>query len=224
LYPAVNNGVNNFLKTKSITMKNSKLNLSFARYSDDAFATKGTSIYQMMLGNPAFPSPVPPLADVKAALDAYQAALIDAVTKDKVKVIAKKEARQALETVLLQLGYCVQYLANGNDTVLASSGFDLSKQPEPVMLEQPGMVTVSSGITAGELVARMKKVRGAYSYLHQITPDPYTPDSVWESAPTLASSNTFSDLMTGKKYWFRVGAVGSGSQLAFSPLTCQVAQ
>ena len=205
-------------------MKIAKLILSFTKFSDGNLVNKAGSINQLMTGNPDFPTPAPPLAELTTAIADFVSARIDAATGDKVKIAAKNQARRVLEGVLTQLGMYVMYICNGDVVMLAGSGFDLAKQPEPNPLEQPGVVTVSNGISTGELVARLPRVKGAYSYLYQITPDPYTADSVWHNLPAMASSNTFDNLTPGRRYWIRVGAVGSGSQLAFSPVTSQVAQ
>ncbi|MEO5941819.1 MAG: hypothetical protein ABIP30_10585 [Ferruginibacter sp.] len=118
----------------------------------------------------------------------------------------------------------VMLVANGNAVMLASSGYDMQKTRQSNPLEEPGTITITNGITTGQLVASLKRVKGAYSYLYQITPDPLTATSVWDSHAVIKASNTFNNLSAGKKYWIRVGAVGSGSQVAFTPLASQVAQ
>lgn len=205
-------------------MKTSKLSLSFSRFTDDSLETKAESILQSLTGNANFPSPVPPLTDLQTAITNYSTALVAAATKDRVKVAEKNQYRSQLEAVLNQLGMYVMYVANGNAVMLASSGYDMAKQPQSNNLEEPGVVTITNGITTGQLVASLKRVKGAYSYLYQITPDPLTATSVWDSHAVIKASNTFINLSAGKKYWIRIGAVGSGSQLAFTPLTSQVAQ
>ena len=135
----------------------------------------------------------------------------------------KRACRTALEVVLLQLGRYVMYVANGNQEMLVSSGYDLARQPEPSVLQEPGVLTVSQGISSGRLVASLDKVEGAYGYLYQITPDPLLPQSNWNSMPLNRSTGIFENLTPGQKYWIRVAAVGSGSQIAFTGVTSQIA-
>jgi hypothetical protein len=204
-------------------MSNSKLSLSFTKYSDDGLETKAEGILSLMTGNSYFPAPVPPLADLQVALTAYQTSIVEAVTSDKIKIANKRSCRIELETVLVQLGRYVMFVANGNELMLISTGFDLVKQPEPKVLEEPGLVTVSNGISSGRLVVSIKRVKGAYSYLYQITPDPLLPNSTWTSMPLNRSTGIFENLVPGQKYWIRVAAVGAGTQIAYTQETWHIA-
>jgi hypothetical protein len=205
-------------------MKKVKLNLSFGRYTDDGLQAKAQSIILALTGNANFPNPLPPLATLQAELATYSAALAAAATNDVVKIAEKNEARLALEEVLVQLGLHVMAVSNGDIVMLTSSGFDLPKDKESAILEQPGSVSISNGITTGELVVKIPRVQGAYSYLFLITPDPMLPNSVWETVPSSRSSNTFQNLVPGIKYWIKIAAVGSGSQIAYTPAGSQIAQ
>jgi hypothetical protein len=204
-------------------MSKANLSLSFSKFSDDRLETKAESILQMLTGNPFFPSPVPSLAELATALDAYKLALVEAQTKDKSKIATKRACRTALVTVLQELGRYITYVANGNEEKLVSSGFDVSRQREPSVLAEPGVVTVSQGISSGRLVASLPRVAGAYSYLYQITPDPLVPESTWDSMPLNRSTGVFENLIPGQKYWIRVAAVGSGTQIAFTGITSHIA-
>jgi hypothetical protein len=203
-------------------MNQAKIILTFNKFSDDRLETKAESILLMLTGNPFFPSPVPPLTALSTALDAYKLALVAAQSKDKAKVATKRACRTALEAVMLKLGRYVTYEADGDEEKLVSSGYDLAKQPEPSVLQEPGVVTVSQGISSGRLVASLKRVVGAYGYLYQITPDPLLPESNWESMPLNRSTAIFENLTPGQKYWIRVAAVGSGSQIAYTGVTSQI--
>ena len=202
---------------------NATITLSFNEYTDDSFETKASSILQMLTGNPFFPSPVPPLATLQTLVTAYQAALVDAKTKDIVKVAIKRAARTALEQCLRNLGQYVMWTANGNEEMLVSSGFDVAKTREPVALQEPGVVTVSNGISSGRLVASLKRVKGAYSYVYQITSDPTQAEASWTSMTLAQCSGVFTNLTPGQKYYIRVGAVGSGTQIAYSPVSSAIA-
>ena len=205
-------------------MKKSKVNTGFSKYSDADLATKSEAIHEGMTNNPYFTDPVPTLAALQAAITAFTEALTNAASRDKVKVAIKNECRQVLEDLLMQLARYVNFLANGNEAMLTSTNFELGMPGDPTSLEQPGPLTISNGITTGELLVRLKKVKGAYSYMYQVTPDPMTPESIWQSESGPRSSNTFSGLVPGQKYWFRIAAVGAFSQVAYSPVANQVAQ
>ncbi|MEO6232113.1 MAG: fibronectin type III domain-containing protein [Ferruginibacter sp.] len=205
-------------------MKTAKIKISFSAYSDANLENKAASILQNMTGNPAFTDPIPTLSELQAALTAYSAALLSAASLGRVNVAEKNKTRKTLELLLSQLGMYVMYIANGDEVTLTSSGYSLAKTPEPQYITNPGNVTLTNGITSGELVAAVKAVKGAVSYLHQYTPDPLTAESVWDGVPGSRSSLTFKNLEVGKKYWFRVAAVGSGQQIAYSPTSTQYVQ
>lgn len=202
---------------------NAKLTLSFSKYSDASLESKAASILQMLTGNPNFPTPVPSLAELQAALTAYETALVAAHSRDIVKVAAKRATRTALENLLANLGMYIMWVANGNEEMLISSGFDLSKQREPVSLQEPGVVTVSNGNSSGRLVASIKKVKGAYSYVYQVTADPLLADGTWTNMTLNSSKGIFENLTPGQRYYIRVAAVGSGTQIAYSPVSSHIA-
>ncbi len=204
-------------------MNNAKLSLSFLKLTDDSLETKAESILQMLTSNPFFPTPVPPLTALQAALDAYKVTLVDAKSNDKLKVATKRACRTALEAILTQLANYVTYVANGNEEKLVSSGYSLARQREPRTLGEPGMVMVKPGNSTGRLEASLERVEGAYSYLYQITPDPLVPDSTWDNMPLNRCKAVFDGLTPGTKYWIRVAAVGSGTQMAYSPVSSQIA-
>ena len=88
-------------------MRSPKINISFTAYTDSDFLTKGGHISTSM-ANPIFVAPVPTLEEVQAALGVYGEALIAAESLGRNSVIAKNQARKALEVLLAQpwaLGY-----------------------------------------------------------------------------------------------------------------------
>lgn len=205
-------------------MKLQKISTSFGTYSDANLEQKAEYIKEQMTGNASFPAPDPSLGDLQDAIDAYSTALISAAGLDCTEVAQKNEYRQALEVLLAKLGMYVMNVALGNTAMLTSSGFTLIKSNEPQYIANPGNVTISNGVTSGELVASVPAVKGARSYLHQITTEPPTDATEWESTSTSRSRYTYSNLTPGKQYWIRVAAVGSRQQIAYSPVATQFAQ
>ena len=205
-------------------MKSAKLNINFSGYTDANLEQKAASILQNMTANLYFPTPIPTLADLQAALTNYNSALVNAADLGRVNVAEKNKARKVLELLLTQLGMYVMYIANGDAAILTSSGYTLSKTPEPQYITNPGVVIITNGITSGQLVSSVKAVKGGKSYLHQVTEDPITQSSVWDSTASSRSSYTFQNLEAGKKYWIRVAVVGSGEQIAYSANSSQYAQ
>ncbi|RTL56072.1 MAG: fibronectin type III domain-containing protein [Sphingobacteriales bacterium] len=205
-------------------MKTPKINLSFYAYSDADFENKVAHILNSMTGNPAFPAPIPALADVQAALDKYREDLIAAATLDRVAIAKKNQSRAELELLTKQLGMYVMFIAREDVAILTSSGFTLSKQPEPRYITNPGNVTLSNGLSSGELVASVEAVPGAKSYVYQIVATEPTDTTMWESITVTRSKYTFNGLLPGKRYWVRVAAAGRDEQIAYSPVASQYVQ
>ena len=201
-----------------------KIKFSFSRYTDSELETKAEFILQSMTGNPNFPNPIPTLADLQIALTVYSAALVNAENRSNQTVVDKNQARLVLEGLLGQLAMYVMYLANGDISILTSSGFSTTKVPEPKIIDNPGQVTLTNGKSTGELISYVKAVDGAKSYSHQITTGPVTAASVWTNVTSSRSKMLFTDLQPGKLYCVRIEAVGSQNQTALSPVSSMFVQ
>ena len=198
-------------------MKKQKIILNFRGFSDSAFLNKAGHIVSSMTNNDYFPTPVPPLADVQAALDAYNVALLAAADLGRVNVAGKNQARFTLEQLLAQLGMFVMFIANGDALILTSSGYTLNKLPEPLYIQNPGNVVLYNGITSGEVNSYVKNVATA-GYIFEIADTLPTDDTVWVKTSTSKSQFVFKNLVPGKQYWIRVAALGKRDQIAYSTI------
>lgn len=205
-------------------MKLQKISISFTRYSDADFLNKAEHILQSMTGNASFPDPIPTLADLQAAVTKYSNDLIAAAGLGRINVAEKNKSRQVLEQLLVQLGMFVMFVANGDAAILTGSGYTLTKEPEPRYITNPGNVTLSNGITTGEMLSTVKTGKGVINYLHEITAEAPADNTVWTSNPSSKSRYVFTNLVAGKQYWVRVAAVGSGGQVAYSTVATQFVQ
>lgn len=205
-------------------MKMQKISTSFANFSDANLEQKAEYILEQMTGNASFASPTPTLAELQTAISTYSLALVAAAGLDRTQVAIKNEARQALEVILGKLGMYVMNVALGNIAMLTGSGYTLNKNGETVYIDNPGNVSISNGVTSGELVASVVAVKGAKSYLHQITEQQPTAATEWQSTSTSRSKFTYSNLQPGRQYWVRVAAIGSRQQIAYSPVASQFVQ
>lgn len=205
-------------------MKMYRLKTGFDPLADPDFQTKADSIYARMLGNINFQAPTPELPVIDTAIKAYSAALVAAQQKDKDAVATKIQARNNLTALLIQLANSVMTTANGDRTMLVSSGFDLAKQGETTPIVKPSSITLWDGPNAGELVVKVPRVKGSTGYGPQYTPDPLTADSKWTAFMTSSSKYTFTNLEPAKKYWCRVAVVGPYNQLVYSDAISRVAQ
>ncbi len=205
-------------------MRAQKVTLSFRSISDSDFLKQGVFINGSMTGNPSFPDPIPTMAQVLAGVTSYSGWLSAASGLGRNNVAQKNKARLDLEGQLQQLGMYVMYVANGDAAILTSSGFTLSKMPEPSYISNPGNVTLKNGVTSGELVDSVKNVDAARLYFHEISETAPAEATVWTRSQSSKSRFVFTGLTPGKQYWVRVAAVGSGEQLAYSTVATQFVQ
>jgi hypothetical protein len=207
-----------------MSMKMTKVNLSFRTLTDADFEQKSAYILDCMTGNAHFTSPSPALAAVDTALTAYSAALLAAASLDRIAVAEKNQSRLLLEGLLARLGMYVMNVAMGNNAQLVSSGFTIARQLEPIVLANPGNVTIANGNTSGEALVAVSAVKGAKSYLHQICFEQPGDNTSWQSTYSTRCSYTYSDLQPGRQFWVRVAAVGSRAQVTYSNIATQFAQ
>lgn len=203
-------------------MKIAKVLISFSRYTDADFLQKALFIVTCMTNNLNFPTPVPTLTDVQTGYDAYSNALNAASALGRQAVLDKNIARETLEDLLGQLGRYVMFVANGDESILGSSGFTMAKVPQPMVLDSPGNVTLTNGDNPGELISQVPK-QNAITFNHQITDVLPTEGTVWSSFTVSTSRFTFRDLVPGKQYWVRVAANGSRKQIKYSTVGTQFA-
>jgi hypothetical protein len=195
---------------------------TFSKYTDGGFESKTHTIISSITGNAYFPTPVPAIATVQVAADTYSAALIKASTGNRSDIAFKNEKREELTGLLRSLSTYVNLTANGDRTMLLSSGFDVTKEREPVVIAKPENLKVENGNSSGELAVSVAAVKGAYAYLHEYTTDVTMAPGNWVSTPGTTSKGLFSNLNPGTKYYCRVGAVGSNGQLLYSDAVARI--
>lgn len=190
---------------------------SFDRLSESELSTKTQRITNSMNGNPNFTDPIPTIEEVTTKGDNFDSSLIAARSGDRTKIAIKNEKRLELIDTIHRLARYVEMVANGNRSILMSSGFDVTKErSSSVELEQPKNVKLSDGNNSGELYVSCDGVQGAKSYMFQNTTDPLVNDNVWTSEVSTKSEYTFKGLGSGKKYWCRIIAIGSNDQQTIS--------
>ena len=204
----------------------SRIKLNLRQAVPDKLQT-GRQIVAAMTNNPNFASPHPPLADVAASLStldeaykAYQIAKVDARTKAAVTDDAEIE----VDSQLRKLAAYVESIADKDETIIASAGM-LTKavRTAPSALPAPEALSATAGAHEGEINLGWRKVENSRSYIIQISSDPPSVDS-WGHAETVTVANkTLQNLTSGKKYWFRVAAIGSLGQSGWSEPATKIA-
>lgn len=201
-----------------------QIRLSFRSFTDVNLKKKSEFIYDSLINNPLYLTLGTLLPLLKVALDKYSADLAAAATNDRNAVAQKNKSRGDLEAILKQLGLAVMAEANGDEAMLTTSGFTLTKTREVRYITNPGNVTLSQGISSGQMVSAVKAMNAAKSYVHQISSTLPGDDTVWTGITSSSCKVVFESLIPGKQYWVRVAVVGSRKQIAYSNVGSWFAQ
>jgi len=184
-------------------------------------------IVAAMTNNPNFTSPHPPLPDIISSLstldEAYKAHQV-AKTDARTKASAADDAEIQLDRLLRKLAAYVESIADTDETIIASAGMQTkSSRTTPSIVVAPEALSASAGNREGEIDLSWRKVDNAKSYIIQSSADPPSAES-WSHAETVTVANkTIQNLTSGKKYWFRVAAVGSLGQSGWSEPATRIA-
>lgn len=196
---------------------------NYKRKSDAGVLTFSQNVHSSTSESTLLPNPIPTMEVLGAAINLYSDMLTPSLNRGRMQVALKNDARHTLTELLDELANFVTLTANGNDTILISSGFDLSKIPGSVVINTP-QVLVTDGPNPGELNSTAKGAENGKGFVHQVTADPITDDSVWESVTTTRRSYTFKGLQKTKNYWVRVAAIGGNQQMKISKPVSRVVQ
>jgi len=185
-------------------MRKSKVIISFVHLTVALLIETAKNIVIKMTGNTNFPTPDVPLTQVTTSANTLETKYNAAQGGGKQQTADMHQARAALESLLHKEALYVERIALGNDTIILSSGFDISKQPKPA--SHPAF-TVIHGDHEGEMVVKHKASKGAKSWSWQYCADPIT-DKGWILAGISTQANyTITGLTPGIKYWFRAAHV-----------------
>jgi hypothetical protein len=203
-----------------------KLIITFSNLSEPDFHTKAGAIVTALRNNPDFPEPWPPqvpsFAQLEAAYNAYQDALHAAANRDRAKIAERDDKRAVLEGYLKTLAGYLELIAQGDTTKLIRTGFDQRKDivrgvnanPPPA----PAGFTVKHGKLSGSVILHASSVQGAASYDASHTEASPADDASWQDDGTFTGCNhiDITGLTPGKSYWFRLRAINSAGNGAWT--------
>lgn len=204
----------------------SRIKLNLRQPVPDKLQT-ARQIVAAMTNNPNFATPHPPLADVASSVqtvdDAYKAHQM-AKAEARAKASAADDAEIQLDRLLRKLAAYVESIADTDETIIASAGMQTkSSRTTPSILSAPEALSATAGNHDGEIDLTWRKVENSRSYIIQASADPPSAES-WTHAETATVANkTIQNLTSGKKYWFRVAAIGSLGQSGWSEPATRVA-
>ena len=183
---------------------------TFATQSSDlVFAMILGRILAGMTANPAYPEPVPTLAELAVARDAFVAAVNDN-DRGRRAIAARDKARKRAEWLARELAPYVAHHSRRDLVTLLSSGYP-ARRPRGAHLKiapaTPALLLVRQGPFSGQIVGRCERVEGALLYQWRYaTAQAPTAWTVTDAASTIRV--TLKDLVPGTQYLVQVRACG----------------
>lgn len=200
--------------------KMAKVRLNLQGKKDDELGPFCTNHKTKMAGNAAFPTPDPAAAVYDPLLTTFSTklaavqSLVDSLTQ---AVSEKNAARAALEAATIKRGNYVENASGGVEATILSAGFEVRAPGAPIgELPAPQNLVATMGDNAGEVDLGCDRVRGAASYIWHCRLYAQ-PNGPWQQVKiSKRSSTTAIGLVSGTKYAFRVCAVGTEGEGAWS--------
>lgn len=188
-----------------------KIKKNLSRLNATQLVDKSKFIEARMQDNPAFPDPVPALADITTARTTLEAAITAAMDGGRTATAIRRARARELKLLLDQLAGHVASLAEGNALAILGSGFEVRRTATPT--SEPAAPTgLDATITAfaGRVDLRWKPVKHAVAYqVHLNRTDP-ADASAWQLAGiSTRTSFRATGLAPASTTWFRVSAVGT---------------
>ncbi|MFC2093798.1 hypothetical protein ACFLSV_07845 [Bacteroidota bacterium] len=207
-------------------MEPKKALIDFSHYKDDELLVKGTHIYDSLNGNLSFPLLAAKLPSLLTALNEYSPALAASVGGSKLDTAVKNQKRDALIEVLRDIGEDVNDEADGDEPKIVSSGYDMSKDDEPVgTLPPPEDMDLEFGADPGEMVVKLTPAPRGAKYIVFYAKDPAPDDDKdWHQQFSTTSKIELSGLDSGDKYWFKGSYVTSTKEYNFTPPQSRIIQ
>lgn len=163
-------------------------------------------------GNPHFPAPPISAAALKATELVLTQAIVEAQEGSRQSKLHRDDLVAQARAHLRILADYVRMVAQGDATVLASSGFELAKAPGPPQpMGRPALRGARMTGRHGEVELRWSGVANRRTYhIYMTTQDPTEPNCVWTlTGITGKISHRVQGLEPYKGYWFCVSAVGA---------------
>lgn len=206
-------------------MKKQFITKSYKKLTDADLDLKAQVIIASLTDNPNFPGVINGFADFMAAANLYAERLNAASGRDRVAIVLKNDAREALLNLMRLLAITIESLCEENLSKMMSSGFTLSSTGgHSAPLDAPRDFQLSDGKNSGEMKFMVKKVNHAISYIFEYTVGPLTTDSKWISRGCSTKEYTYTNLPVGERLFCRVAAIGPRGQEVYSATLSRIVQ
>ncbi|MFU1857921.1 fibronectin type III domain-containing protein [Sphingobacterium sp. NGMCC 1.201703] len=167
-----------------------------------------------------FPTPVPALTALEAALVAFRNSATEAAYRDTRAIMIRKQKRQELVYILKELGKYVDTVANNDDTIVLAAGFNIKKTSTSyagLVPKAQRPIAEPSQIGSGRITLKTDVWAGARMYQYQFRPK--GSEQEWTSQLSSKSTCVVEGLDTFKEYEFRVSYIGINPTPNYSDIT-----
>ena len=198
-----------------------KLRLGLVALNATKLSKKADIVISKMTGNASFPSPTPSLADLTTANEALKAAETAASGGDRNAIMIRNDQQLVVANMMRTLAAYISMEANGDGALITSTGFELQRLPEPLpSITRPIDFLTNRGNHTGEVELTWKSVKGAQSYLVEMTLTDPSEKAMWTTVAITSRVKTkLENLEIGKFFYFRVKAIGRSSESSWSDIS-----
>jgi len=181
-------------------MRKAKVKINFIRISVPEKIEFGRNTVIRMSLDPMFANPDVAFSALSTAFNNLENSYNAAQGGDKQYKAEMREDKKMVDDLLRKQAMFVERIADGDSTIILSSGFKTVKQHAPALYPEFAVVY---GKLEGSIVLRHKDVKGAQAWLWQLCPDPLNDDAWVLAGVSTQVKYLISNLQTGTKYWFR---------------------
>lgn len=163
-------------------------------------------------GNPDFPAPPVPTATMLAMARAFETQIAEATAGSRHSKVLRNTKDTEVRAALRQVADYVRMIAQGNESMLCSSGFELAKVPgAPQRMDAPRLRATDFSGRHGEVLLNWSGVVNRRTYQIYMTDKlPSQPDPQWTLVGITGKiTHRITGLEPYKAYWFCVSAVGA---------------
>ena len=183
--------------------------MRFSRLNNSALKIFTTDVINGMTGNPAFPSPLIPLAELTSLQSVFGDAIVAAEMGGRLTTVQKNQARADLMSALRRQASYVQGIAKHDEEQLISSGFTaMSRNTAQHKLATPILLKILNERTQS-LTLRITPITNARNYQVQVR----SGQGGWQEAGIFPQARRMevTGLTPGTIYEIRVRALGGST-------------
>ena len=197
-------------------MKKDRIVLDFVRIPVSQQTEFGKGVISKMKNNPKFTNPDVSVDELEAKNTLLETRSVAALGGGKEPTALLHQTADEWVDMMRKMANYVNRIADGDDTVILSAGFNLAKQPAPAI--RPDF-SVEQGEKSGSVTIRRQAVDGAKAYVWQYCSGetPAVNDADWITAQvTSKASVELTGLSSMTKYWFRSAVVTTSGTSAYN--------